>query len=142
MNVENLKKPELMQYAESLGCAVNVRDTVEELKQKISAATGTDIEPTVEKIDNALAKVESDGEKELTVIFHPGQNQDTGNVYFGLNGVAMSLPRNKEVKVKKKYLDMLSKECVGSSVVQKTNEQGKIETIEIKKPVYTFDIVG
>lgn len=161
MDVSTLKRKELLEYAESLGCSVNARDTVAELRVKIAAATGTTIEPTGEEMDKKLEEVGrasgaeagsgnqgnqvetvDEAEKELSVIFHPGANGDTGNVYFSINGKAMSLPRNKEVKVKKKYLDMLSKECVGYAVIQVINDQGKLENKQIKKPVYTFDIVG
>lgn len=148
MDINSLKKPELVDYAGSLGIEVGARDTVEEIKLKIAAANGTDVAPTGDDMDQSLAKVKpknakDDGEQELTVIFHPGPNQETGNVYFGINGVAMSLPRNKEVKVKKKYLDMLSQEAIGYTVSQVLNSQtGEIEETKVKKPTYTFQIVG
>jgi|GEM_PF-5749646 len=143
MNIESMTKKELIDYAETLGIDIKSRDSVEEIRNKIYAANGEAPDTTSEKLEGEIAKTGKDPEEELTVIFNVGEDGDTTNVYFGINGKQMSLPRNKEVKVKRKYLDMLTNECVGYKVVQEVNPQtGLIETKRVKKPVYTFQIVS
>lgn len=143
MDINNLSKSELKEYAESVGVKTLANDTVDELKAKIAAANGTPVVPTGEEQVEAVKQAPGDGEKEVTVIFNTGENGDNSNVFFSINGKAMSLPRNQEVKVKKKYLDMLSKECNGFAVKQEVNRQtGQVETRRINKPIYTFQIVS
>lgn len=142
--LNTMNKADLKDYAETLGLEIGSRDSVDDIRSKINAHNG--VKPDI-KSEDLAAHVEKKGgddkERELTVIFNPGEDGNTSNVFFSINGVAMSLPRNQEVKVKKKYLDMLSKECYGFGVVQKSDPAtGKIITKRVKKPTYTFQIVG
>lgn len=141
--LNNMKKSDLKDYAETLGLEVGSRDSVDEIISKINIHNGVKPEPTAEKLELELEKKGDDGERQLTVIFNPDADGGMGNVFFGINGKCMSLPRNEEVKVKKKYLDMLSKECYGYKIIQKQNKvTGQIETLKVKQPTYTFQIVG
>ncbi len=151
-NLETMEKKDLKEYAETLDIKVLANDSAEVIRSKINGHNGV---KTTASTADAVAQLEDeeskvgkgvkakDGDRELKVIFNPGTDGNQSNVLFGINGTMMSLPRNKEVTVKKKYLDMLSKECFGFSIIQ-TNDPmtGQILTEQVKVPTYTFQIVG
>lgn len=144
MSLDSMTKKDLVEYAETLGIDVGSRDTLEQIRSKINTHNG--IAPTVDvaELEKAVEKAsDGDAERELTVVFQVGEDGNSTNVFFSINGKAMSLPRNQEVKVKKKYIDMLLNDCSGFKVIQTTEPTtGKVITKQVKTTPYPFQIVG
>lgn len=136
--LDAMSKTELKEYAETLGISVGSRDSVDEIKAKIAEVTG---ESFSSKPADHKPMSGGDGEEEVTVIFHPDGN-DNSRVFISHNGTAMALPRNKEVKVKRKYLRILDEAVQSQYVAQRNPVTNKDELVEVKRPTYTYQIVS
>jgi hypothetical protein len=135
--LDAMNKTELKEYAETLGISVGSRDSVEDVKAKIAEITGETYMPK----QAPLKPVTGDGEEEVTVLFHP-DGKDNSRVFISHNGVAMSLPRNKEVTIKRKYLRVLEESVQSEFVTERNPVTNKDELVEVKRPTYTYQIVS
>lgn len=136
--LDAMSKTELKEYAETLGISVGTRDSVEEIKAKIAEVTG---ESFTSKPANHKPVGGGDGEDELTVIFNPDGN-DNSRVFISHNGTAMALPRNQEVKIKRKYLRILDEAVQTHYITQRNPVTNKDELVAVNRPTYTYQIVS
>lgn len=145
MNIETLTKQELKDYAETLGIEIGSRETVDEIRSKINAQGAIDgATPVTDSntLAEAVDKKAKGGDELVKCMIMPGQDGDMTNAFVSINGTAMSIPRNKEVEIPKKYIDVLIKECYGYKVVQTRNEMtGKIETNRVRVPAYNIQLL-
>jgi hypothetical protein len=145
MNIETLTKNELRDYAETLGIELGSRDTVEEMRAKINSVAAMSGQAPLQDADvmtEILDKKGSNPDEMIKCMILPGADGDMTNAFLSINGKAMSIPRNKEVTVPKKYIDMAIKECFGYRVIQERNEiTGKLATKRIKVPAYNIQIL-
>ena len=145
MSIETLTKAELKDYAETLGLEIGSRETVDEIRAKINAhgaIGGQKPLQDADKLAGELDKKANGPDSKVKCMILPGQDGDMTNAFVSINGVAMSIPRNKEVEIPKKYVDILINECAGYKVVQTRDEMtGKIKQNRVKVPAYNIQLL-
>lgn len=139
MSLDAMSKTELKTYAETLGITLVARDSIDEIKAKIAEVTGEEF--TSKPVPQVNSSLGGDLEKEITVIFNPDGN-DNSRVVIGFDGSIVALPRSTPVKVKKKFLNVLS-EAITTTYVEKIDQvTNLVELMPIDKPTYTYQIVS